>query len=71
MQCLFPADITEDVSNGFRRHASTQSAKEASQAGSAMPNVRFNLSEDSMEFMGLGAGKGYSGVVMGINFGNG
>lgn len=58
-------------SNDINLHAFTQSAKEAPQAGSTTPNVRFNLSEDSVEFMGLGAGKGYSGVVMGINFGNG
>lgn len=51
------------------RHS--QSVKEVSQAGNATPNTRFSLSEDKTEFGGLGAGNGYSDVVMGINFGNG
>ena len=62
--------ITND-DDGSICHASMHRVKEASQAGNATPNVRLSLSEDSMEYRGLGAGKGYSGVEMGIKFGDG
>lgn len=50
-------------------HASMQSVKEASQTDNTTPNTRLIFAEDSMECCGLGAGKGYSSVTMGINFG--
>ena len=80
MQYLFAAAITEGVGdsgggNDNLRHfafcASMHSVREASQAGNATPNDRMSLSEDSMEYRGLGAGKGYSDVAMGIKFGEG